>query len=131
MVYCNTEKEKAVCDRPLSLDGEIQFAAADILEIDTHAIRQKDWIVGLMYTAGPHTLKASYNRGDLDSKGDYDGNMNRYALGYTYSMSKRTSLYAIMAYTDSDDEAVGSIYNTNGVESGSVTGVQFGINHRF
>lgn len=109
----------------------VKSAAADILEIDTYAIRQKDWIVGLMYVTGPHTFKASYNRGDLDSKGSYDGNMNRYALGYTYSMSKRTSLYAIAAYTDSDNEEVGSIYNTNGVESDSVTGVQFGINHRF
>ena len=101
------------------------------MEIDSNSIRQKDWIIGLVYETGPHTVKFSYNRGDLESRGDYDGNMNKYALGYTYTMSKRTSLYAIAAYTDSDNDSVGSVYNTNGAERDSVTGVQFGINHKF
>ncbi len=109
----------------------VKRAAADALEIDDNAIRQKDWIIGLVYDTGPHTFKFSYNRGDLSSDGDYDGNMNRYALGYVYSLSKRTSLYGIVSYTDSENNAVGSVYNTNGALCDSVTGVQFGINHKF
>ena len=109
----------------------VKRAAAEVLEIDSNSIKQKDWIIGLMYETGPHTFKFSYNRGNLESKGDYDGNMNKYALGYTYTMSKRTSLYAIAAYTDSDNDSVGAVYNTNGAEYDSVTGVQFGINHKF
>ena len=109
----------------------MKSAAADAVGYGTEAVKQKDWIIGLMYETGPHTFKFSYNRGDLDSDGDYDGNMNKYALGYNYAMSKRTSLYAMVAYTDSDNDDVGAIYNTNRVESDSVTGVQFGINHKF
>ena len=113
------------------LVSAVKSAAADVLEIDSNSIRQKDWIIGLVYETGPHTVKFSYNRGNLESRGDYDGNMNKYALGYTYTMSKRTSLYAIAAYTDSDNGSVGSVYNTNGAECDSVTGIQFGINHKF
>ncbi len=109
----------------------MKSAAAEALELDSAAIKQKDWIIGLMYETGPHTIKFSYNRGDLESDGIYDGNMNKYALGYDYSLSKRTTLYAMVAYTDSDNDDVGAIYNTNCVESDSVTGVQFGINHKF
>ncbi len=110
----------------------VKAATADsILEIEGISLKQKDWILGLMYEEGPHTFKFSYNRGSLESNSQYDGDMNKYALGYSYAMSKRTSLYGMVAYTDSDNGAVGSIYNTNGVENDSVTGIQFGINHKF
>ena len=93
-------------------------------------IKQQDWIVGLQYKTGPHTVGASYNRGKVEL-GGYDGKANKYALGYTYGLSKRTSVYANVAYTDSDDKAVGLFYNDNGAYKDSVTGVQVGITHKF
>lgn len=61
----------------------------------------------------------------------HDGDVNKYALGYTYDLSKRTQLYGMVSYTDSDNSFVGSIYNNNGAERESVTGVQVGITHSF
>ncbi len=112
-------------------DTTVERAAARALGIADMNIDQKDWLVGLQYNTGPNTVKFSYNRGVVESHGDYDGKANKYSLGYTYDMSKRTSLYAMVAYTDSDNDFVGEIYNSNHVADDSVTGVQLGIAHRF
>ena len=110
---------------------KVKSAAANVL-IDRDAdVDQKDWLVGLQYNTGPHTVKFSYNRGEVESHTEYDGKANKYSLGYTYDMSKRTSLYAMVAYTDSDNDSVGEIYNSNDVADDSVTGVQIGMTHRF
>ena len=95
------------------------------------AFKEKDWIVGLQYKTGPHTIGASYNRGKVEVAGTgIDGSTNKYALGYTYNMSKRTSVYANVAYTDNDEEIAG-YYNLNGSNRDSVTGVQIGLTHKF
>ena len=39
--------------------------------------------------------------------------------------------YNASKYTDSDNESVGEIYNSNGVADDSGTGVQIGITHNF
>ena len=97
----------------------------------TGAFKEKDWIVGLQYKTGPHTIGASYNRGKVEVAGtNFDGSTNKYAFGYTYDMSKRTSVYANVAYTDNDEEIAGW-YNLNGSNRDSVTGVQLGITHKF
>ena len=100
-----------------------------LLENTIGNVKEKDWIVGLQYKTGPHTIGASYNRGKVEVAG-IDGKANKYALGYTYGLSKRTSVYANVAYTDSDEEIAGW-YNTSGAERDSVTGVQVGITHKF
>ena len=110
---------------------KVKSAAAYVLADVDSEIDQKDWLVGLQYNTGPHTVKFSYNRGEVESHTEYDGKANKYSLGYTYDMSKRTSLYAMVAYTDSDNDSVGEIYNSNGVADDSVTGVQIGMTHRF
>ena len=110
---------------------KVKSAAAYVLADVDSEIDQKDWLVGLQYNTGPHTVKFSYNRGEVESHTEYDGKANKYSLGYTYDMSKRTSLYAMVAYTDSDNDSVGEIYNSNGVADDSVTGVQIGITHNF
>ena len=110
---------------------KVKSAAMNVLTGLDADVDQKDWLVGLQYNTGPHTVKFSYNRGEVESHTKYDGKANKYSLGYTYDMSKRTSLYAMVAYTDSDNDSVGEIYNSNGVADDSVTGVQIGINHKF
>ena len=99
------------------------------LGVDT-PINQKEWLLGVQYHIGQGTITASYNRASVD-KTAHDGDVNKYALGYTYDLSKRTQLYGMVSYTDSDNSFVGSIYNNNGAERESVTGVQVGITHSF
>ena len=110
---------------------KVKSAAMNVLTGLDADVDQKDWLVGLQYNTGPHTVKFSYNRGEVESHTKYDGKANKYSLGYTYDMSKRTSLYAMVAYTDSDNDSVGEIYNSNDVADDSVTGVQIGMTHRF
>ena len=97
------------------------------------ASTQKDWLLGLEWTLGPGRLNASfqYNRvsdyvgfTNGDSKKQY-----KYALGYTYNLSKRTSIYGNVAYSDLDDNELGAFYGYNNRDS--VTGVQVGITHKF
>ena len=78
---------------------------------------------------GAGTVNASYNRATVD--GTVHGNANKYALGYTYDLSKRTSLYAVVSYLDSDNGYVASLNNDMGSEKTSITGVQFGMTHNF
>ncbi len=92
-------------------------------------VTQKTWLVGLQYKVGAGTVNASYNRATVD--GTVHGNANKYALGYTYDLSKRTSLYAVVSYLDSDNGYVASLNNDMGAENTSITGVQFGMTHNF
>lgn len=109
-------------------------------------IEQKNWLVGLQYKTGVHTVNASYNRGKVEwNDVNVDSKVNKYSLGYTYDLSKRTSLYANVSYLDADDGIGAAVYsngelstrlgyaglNENGSESDSITSVQVGITHRF
>jgi predicted porin len=100
--------------------------------IETTGINQEEWQAGVSYEFGANTVKFGYSHGAMKGN-DYlkGGNANKYSLGYTYDLSKRTQLYAMASYTDSSNDDVGSVYNNNGVAADSVTGVQLGITHNF
>ena len=92
---------------------------------------QKNWLLGLEWTLGPGRLNASvqYDRVKAEDWGNDTKKLWKYALGYTYNLSKRTSLYGNVAYTNYDDEAMGNFYGATNRDS--VTGVQLGITHKF
>ena len=103
----------------------------NFIDLDT-PMDQEEWLVGLTYDVGPGQLKLSYNRASIDNfAAGKDGDVNKYAVGYTYNLSKRTSVYGVVSYTDSDNEDVGSVYNNNGAAKESVTGIQIGMTHNF
>ena len=91
-------------------------------------------MTGLVWNVGPGRLNASVQWDRLsNTKGDtgWTGTKDayRYAVGYTYDLSKRTSLYGNVAYSDYDDKDLG--YRFTGLKKDSVTGVQAGITHKF
>ena len=100
-------------------------------------VKQKDWILGLNWEVGSGEIKASFNYAKYDEQktGGIDDSVKKYALGYTYHLSKRTSLYGIMAYTDADTEDMGIHYGSQGataeVGRESTVGWQVGMTHRF
>jgi predicted porin len=58
---------------------------------------------------------------------DFDGdNALKYAIGYTYNLSKRTSVYGMVAYDDVDKKLVGYV-----ADKESTFGVQVGMTHKF
>ncbi|MDR1310384.1 MAG: porin [Burkholderiaceae bacterium] len=91
---------------------------------------QKEGILGLQWQIGPGQLNASYNYAKYESV-TTDDKAHKFALGYTYNLSKRTSVYGMASYTDSDNEEIGGIYNTSHTGRESSTAFQLGMNHKF
>ena len=95
--------------------------------------KQQYWLLGLEWGVGPgevdasvqyFRLKDSWVNVDNSSKSNW-----KYALGYTYNLSKRTSAYAQASYTKYDDMSTGAYYH--GLYRKSVTGFQIGMTHMF
>lgn len=119
-----------------------QRALIRIHEDDTAArsdLAQQTWLAGLRYQTGAHTVNASFNLGEVDTRGSAN-RVRQYALGYTYALSRRTSLYANLVYADYDHAWLADYYahdisdrpaSGEGRSALSVTGTQIGITHRF
>lgn len=102
--------------------------------------KQDNWILSADYKTGAHRIAGSFNWMKVkDVKGstnaywtrDDSGDVKKYSIGYFYSLSKRTTLYGQLAYSDFEDKAVAEFFRGKGFENDSVTGVQVGINHKF
>ena len=101
---------------------------------------QDNWILSADYKTGAHRVGASFNWmkiRDVKNSGlaywnDHDsGDVKKYSAGYFYSLSKRTTLYGQLAYSDFENEAVAQFFRGKSFEEDGVTGVQIGITHRF
>ena len=94
-------------------------------------IVQKQWLAGVEWKVGPGQLNASFQYIDAEMNGGMNlgsTDIYKYAVGYTYNLSKRTSLYGIASYTDYDDSTAANIY---GDVHDSTTAVQVGVTHKF
>lgn len=99
---------------------------------------QDNWILGLQYAIGAGRINASFSYMDIDHARDWNDSkdIKKYSLGYEYDLSKRTTLYAMVSYSDFEDEAVSSFYRKSKdsdtvATDDSITGVQIGITHKF
>lgn len=115
---------------------------------------QEVWLLGLEWDIGPGQLDASVQYGSLDDVKHLNGtrvtwttpnpfnavtgvdthefkdrDILKYAIGYTYNLSKRTSAYAQVSYTDYDEKDAGRFYT--GMDRDSVTAIQVGMTHKF
>ena len=99
------------------------YASIDELE-------EKQWLLGLEWKLGPGRLNASAQWMEVEVGGGdvSDKDIYKYAIGYTYDLSKRTAIYGNIAYTDYDDEEVANVY---GDTDDGTYGVQVGITHKF
>jgi len=86
---------------------------------DYSTSNQKTWLVGTVIPFGASSIKASFVKssgnaanGSLDAK--------KYAVGYLYSLSKRSTLYAHYAKTDLAPRT-----------AADTTAYEFGVNHTF
>lgn len=87
------------------------------------------WLLGLEWDIGPGQLDASVQWMDYEPNAGKDRDILKYALGYTYNLSKRTSAYAQLAYTDYDKKDIGAKFT--GLDRDSVTAFQIGMTHKF
>ena len=93
-------------------------------------IQENQWLLGLEWKLGPGRLNASAQWMEVEANGVNvsDKDIYKYAIGYTYDLSKRTAIYGNVAYTDYDDEDVARVY---GDTDDGTYGVQVGITHKF
>ena len=104
--------------------------ATDYAGLGAVESKQQNWLLGLEWTLGPGRLNASVNNNQIKDVAGWDNKDNfKYAIGYTYNLSKRTSIYGNVAYTDYDDQDAAKYYGYKNRDS--VTGVQVGITHKF
>lgn len=91
--------------------------------------------IGYRNVTGPHTISVAYNR--YDDKRPANADVSSYGMAYTYALSKRTDLSAVLVRFDNSDKAqaapggngyLGGVTKEPGMDS---TGLAFGIRHRF
>ena len=91
--------------------------------------------IGYKFITGPHTIVTAYNR--LDDKRAGNADTDSYGATYTYALSKRTNLNAVL--TRFNNKGQGQIAPGGGGVLGGVTAsagtdstnVAFGIRHTF
>jgi predicted porin len=96
---------------------------------------QKSWHLGVSVPFGKHAVLASYNQSKFSDPND-SGKARQFAVGYNYSLSKRTKFYAAISKIDNDDgdnnfARVASVGDANNGGDGYQQGIQFGLNHSF
>lgn len=80
--------------------GDLKVGAIyEDVEYDALAMQRDSWLVNAVYTMGPVALKAEYGAVDLAGT-----DVDTWAVGADYSLSKRTTAYAV--YTSSDVDTV-------------------------
>ena len=91
--------------------------------------------LGYRHVTGPHTISVAYN--SYNDKRPANADVASYGLAYTYALSKRTDLNAVLVRYNNDNLAqvapggngyIGGVTATAGTDS---TGMAFGIRHRF
>lgn len=91
--------------------------------------------IGYRMTSGPHTWVVAYNR--LDDKRPADADTSSYGVTYTYALSKRTNLNAVLTRFDNKGSGqaapggngfLGGVTSAAGVGS---TNIALGIRHTF
>jgi len=91
--------------------------------------------IGYRYVTGPSTISIAYNR--FDDKRPYDADVASYGVAYTYALSKRTDLNAVLVHYNNKNTAqvapggngfIGGYTSTAGTDSNAI---QLGMRHRF
>jgi predicted porin len=94
----------------------------------TGSVDSRDGLVGITIPLGKSTVMASYIR--KDDRSPLDGNVDQVAIGYTYSLSKRTNLYASYARIHNSAGAAYTIGDASNGYAGT-RALALGIRHKF
>ena len=115
---------------PASVASVIQNAYTQALKVDGQLIH-----LGYRNVNGPHTVSVAYN--SYDDKRASDADVKSYGVAYSYALSKRTDLNAVLVRFDNGSRGqaapggngyLGGVSEAAGV---STTSLAFGIRHRF
>ena len=117
------------------------FTASRVQTAYNEALKQDGRLyhVGYRYSTGPHTMSVAYTT--YDDKRPANADVSSYGAAYTYALSKRTDLNAVLVHYDNKDNGpksaqvapggngyIGGVTSSAGTDSNAV---QLGIRHRF
>lgn len=92
-------------------------------------LKVKSALVGVTVPFGASKIRAEYIRNN-DDRTDFDNNVM--ALSYTYSLSKRTTLYTTYARVDNDDRSnLGFGSNPSVITGENTSAFAVGVQHNF
>lgn len=94
--------------------------------------KRKGYMLAVTAPVGPGLVRASYNRYQDKQTGLADAKADHFAVGYIYSLSKRTSVYGTYAYLKNKNNGTRFTINGDaGLDNGKQQGLQVGIAHTF
>lgn len=129
------------------ISGSYNFGVAKVVgyysqnKPDTTAVasgvnldNRKAYMLGVTVPVGPGSILASYTHLKDDTVAN--AGAKQYAVGYTYSLSKQTNLYASYAHISNDSAAKYAVGDSTDsgfapTAGGSSSGLGFGIRHQF
>ncbi len=115
--------------------GPILAARVNAALVDNFRLDAASYQIGMHYRMGAGRIMASVVRQDDKTASNSDA--TQYGIGYDYDLSKRTDIYAVVAYIKNQNEgqyALGAASASGGFTSRageSSKGVQVGMRHRF
>lgn len=123
------------------LSGGYDFGVAKLTALYGHTRmdffsgNDASYIVGATVPVGPGAILASYAVSKFGIGNPASPKAKQYAIGYTYSLSKRTNLYASYAHINNDVGATAAVGDATdgftGVSGQSSTGIAIGMRHSF
>ena len=140
LLYANSSDGNAA--KHWQVTGGYDFGIAKVtglyqdLKVDSVSGKRTVWMLGATVPVGAGAVLASYGQ-VKNTLGADTGNdtAKQYAIGYTYSLSKRTNLYTSYSHISNDSNtalAVGDSSTANlGVAGQSSSGFALGIRHKF
>jgi predicted porin len=114
----------------------LSFQDADLVVGQAGETNMRLYHLGLAYRLGAGTVAAAYNRAD-DKRTAYNADVHHYSLGYFYDLSRRTTIYSVVALADNKNKArmglgaagySGGFTRTFGQDSRAI---QMGVRHIF
>lgn len=93
------------------------------------AVRGTGYIVGAIVPIGVDQLKLAYSSYGTDEV--TDPRANKFAIGYVYNFSKRTTAYATFAYLDNDGSSTYALNGSLTAAGRSSHGYDVGLRHSF
>jgi len=115
---------------PLAIRPQFETAFSTAFRQDARLMH-----IGYKFITGPHTIVTAYNR--LDDKRAVNADTDSYGVTYTYALSKRTNLNAVLTRFNNKGQGqaapggngfLGGVTASAGTDS---TNVAFGIRHTF
>lgn len=123
--------------------GAYNFGVANLsiaynaLKADADVVKHGDWHFGLTFPMGASAIQFAYNRANDKTAANLDA--NHFALGYSYDLSKRTTLYAQYGKVKNKNGAAYAV-NSSGMSALGLSalsaaaresGVVAGVRHSF